>query len=67
MSSAFVREGGGETPRVWQSRESAAESLATWRTIDGQHYNYEIRARPHGGFMIARLNKSGGFDSWVSD
>jgi len=66
MSSAFVREGGGETPRVWPTRQAAEESLATWRTIDGRHYDYEIRARPHGGFMIARLSKSGGFDSWVS-
>lgn len=65
MSSAFVREG-GETPRVWTDRESAEASLDTWRSIDGRHYSYEIRVRPHGGFMIARLNKSGGFDSWVS-
>jgi len=67
MSSAFVREGGGEPPRVWATRESAELSLETWRTIDGRQHDYEIRARPRGGFMIARLNKSGGFDSWVSE
>lgn len=66
MSSAFVREGGGR-PQVFQSRESAESAAEIQRAMDGRSYDFEIRAREQGGYMVARLNKDGTFDSWVEE
>jgi hypothetical protein len=66
MSSAFVREGGG-APQVWSSRDSAESSAAIYRSMDGDKWDYEVRARSRGGFMVARLTKSGEFDSFVEE
>jgi len=66
MSSAFVREGDG-LPQVFSSRESAESAAALQRSMDGANYDFEVRQRERGGFMVARLSKSGEFDSWVSE
>jgi hypothetical protein len=66
MSQAFVREGGG-APLVRESRESAESTAEMYRTIDGVAFDYEVRARERGGYMIARLLKDGSFDSWVEE
>jgi hypothetical protein len=66
MSSAFVRESAGR-PRVFETRESAESNLELQRIMDGAQYDFEVRARENGGFMIARLSKKGEFDSWVEE
>jgi hypothetical protein len=66
MSQAFVRESGGR-PRIFESRDSAESNAELQRIMDGERYVFEVRARQNGGFMIARLTKSGGFDSWVEE
>jgi hypothetical protein len=66
MSRAFVREGGG-APQVFTSRESAEAAAKLAATMDGGGYTYEVRARSRGGFMVARLNKDGVFESWIED
>jgi hypothetical protein len=54
-------------PQVFGSRESA-ESAAEFNTqMDGTVYDYEVRQRDRGGYMVARLRKDGEFDSWVSE
>ena len=66
MSSAFVREGGG-VPQIFATRESAESAAAMYRNMDGTTYDFEIRERQRGGFMVARLLKDGTFDSWVEE
>jgi hypothetical protein len=66
MSSAFVREGGG-VPQIFSTRESAESAAEMYRRMDGTTYDFEIRARERGGFMVARLQKDGTFDSWVEE
>ncbi len=65
MSSAFVRE--GETPQVFSSRESAESAAKLNASMDGERFTYEVRARNRGGYMVARLDRDGNFDSWVSE
>lgn len=65
MSSAFVREGGGR-PQVFSSRE-AAESIAELQRVIEREFAFEVRARERGGFMVARLDTRGEFDSWVEE
>jgi hypothetical protein len=65
MSSAFVRE--GETPQVFSSRDSAESAAKLNASMDGERFTYEVRARSRGGYMVARLDRDGNFDSWVSD
>ena len=66
MSSAFVREGNGQA-QVFASRDSAESAAEIQRAMDGRTYDFEVRERERGGFMVARLNKDGTFDSWVSE
>jgi hypothetical protein len=66
MSSAFVREGNGQA-QVFSSRDSAESAAEIQRAMDGRTYDFEVRERERGGFMVARLNKDGTFDSWVSE
>lgn len=66
MSRAFVTEGAG-APQVYSSRESAESAAAINRAMDGRQWDYEVRARERGGFMVARLAKDGSFDSWVEE
>jgi hypothetical protein len=35
--------------------------------MDGGGFTYEVRARNRGGFMVARLDRDGNFDSWVEE
>jgi hypothetical protein len=65
MSSAFVRE--GETPQVFSSRERAESAAKLNASMDGGRFTYEVRARERGGFMVARLDKDGNFQEWVSE
>jgi hypothetical protein len=65
MSSAFVCE--GETPQVFSSRDSAESAAKLNASMDGERFTYEVRARSRGGYMVARLDKNGNFDSWVSE
>jgi hypothetical protein len=65
MSSAFVRE--GETPQVFSSRDSAESAAKLNASMDAGQFTYEVRARQRGGFMVARLDKNGNFQGWVSD
>jgi hypothetical protein len=66
MSQAFVRESGGR-PRIFETRESAESNLELQRIMDGDRYDFEVRARENGGYMIARLTKAGAFESWVEE
>jgi hypothetical protein len=66
MSQAFVREGGG-VPQVFSSRDSAEGTAAMRRAMDGAEFDYEVRPRSRGGYMVARLRKDGEFDSWVEE
>lgn len=66
MSQAFVREAGG-APQIFQSRESAEGAARLQAAMDGDKYRYEVRARQRGGFMVARLDREGNFDSWVEE
>ena len=66
MSSAFVRESGG-APQVFQSRDSAESAAKIQASMDGERYVYEVRTRSRGGFMVARLDRDGNFDSWVEE
>ena len=66
MSQAFVREG-GSMPQVYQSRESAESAAEVQRAMDGRSFDFEVRERDRGGFMVARLGKDGTFDGWVSE
>jgi hypothetical protein len=66
MSSAFVRESGG-VPQIFQSRDSAESAAKIQASMDGDRYVYEVRTRSRGGFMVARLDRDGTFDSWVEE
>ena len=66
MSSAFVRESGG-VPQVFGSRESAESAAEIQRAMEGNDYDFEVRERGRGGYMVARLRKDGTFDSWVEE
>lgn len=66
MSRAFVTEG-GSMPQVHASRESAESAAEIQRAMDGRSYDFEVRERERGGFMVARLNKDGTFESWVEE
>jgi hypothetical protein len=66
MSSAFVRESGG-VPLVFATRESAESSAEVTRAMEGRDYDFEVRERQRGGYMLARLRKDGTFDSWVEE
>lgn len=66
MSQAFVRESGGR-PRIFDTRESAESNAELQRIMDSAQYTFEVRARENGGYMVARLAKSGAFDSWVEE
>jgi hypothetical protein len=66
MSSAFVREGGA-IPQVFGTRESAESAAEIQRAMDGRTYDFEVRERERGGYMVARLNKDGTFESWVEE
>lgn len=66
MSRAFVSEG-GSVPQVYASAESAESAANIQRAMDGHQFDYEVRPRERGGYMVARLNKNGEFDSWVEE
>lgn len=67
MSRAFVSEG-GSVPQVHASRESAESAAEVQRAMDGRDYEFEVRPRERGGYMVARLDrKTGEFDSWVEE
>lgn len=66
MSRAFVSEG-GSMPQVYSSRESAESAAEVQRAMDGREYDFEVRPRERGGYMVARLNKDGSFESWVEE
>jgi len=66
MSSAFVRED-SSVPRIFSSRESAESAVRLHSSMDGDRYSYEVRARNRGGYMVARLDREGTFDSWVEE
>jgi hypothetical protein len=66
MSRAFVSEG-GSVPQVYSSVESAESAANIQRAMDGGQYEYEVRPRERGGYMVARLTKDGEFDSWVEE
>jgi hypothetical protein len=66
MSQAFVREG-GSMPQVYQSRESADSAAEVQRAMDGRSFDFVVRERDRGGFMVARLGKDGTFNGWVSE
>jgi hypothetical protein len=66
MSSAFVRESGG-VPQVFGSRESAESTAEIQRAMEGRDYDFEVRERERGGYMVARLKKDGTFESWVAE
>ncbi|MDB5538643.1 MAG: hypothetical protein JWQ89_370 [Devosia sp.] len=66
MSRAFVSEG-NSAPQVFASAESAESAAALQRAMDGKDFDYEVRPRGRGGYMVARLKKDGEFDSWVEE
>ena len=66
MSRAFVSEGGSR-PQVFQNRDSAESAAEIQRAMDGRTFDFEVRERERGGFMVARLRKDGTFESWVED
>ena len=66
MSRAFVSEG-GSLPQVFSSEESARSAIEVARAMDGPGYEYEVRRRERGGYMVARLTQAGDFDSWVEE
>ena len=66
MSLAFVRESGGAA-QIFQSRDSAESAVNVQRSMDGGAFDYEIRPRDRGGYLVARVTKSGDFDSWVEE
>ena len=66
MSSAFVRESGGAA-QIFQSRDSAESAATIQRSMDGGVFDYEIRPRDRGGYLVARVTRTGEFDSWVEE
>jgi hypothetical protein len=66
MSRAFVNEdAGGEGPLIRSSREGAENAADVYREIEPDR-DFEVRPG-RGGWMIARLNKDGTFESWVEE
>ena len=66
MSSAFIRDD-GSTPQVFLSRDSAESAAKIQAGMDGDTYRYEVRQRSRGGgYMVARLDKDGNFEDWLS-
>lgn len=61
-----MRESGG-VPQVYPSRESAESAAELQRVMDGDRFQFEVRERERGGFMVARLQKDGTFEGWVSE
>ena len=66
MSQAFVRESGGMA-QVFASRDSAEGAASLQRAMDGRDFDYEVRPRERGGFMVARLRRDGTFESWLEE
>lgn len=66
MSRAFVSEG-NSVPQVFASMDSAESAANIQRAMDGREFDYEVRPRERGGYMVARLTKHGEFDSWVEE
>ncbi|WP_374627182.1 hypothetical protein [Devosia sp.] len=66
MSQAFVREGAG-MPQVHASLEAARSAAEVQRAMDGRQYDFEVRPRERGGYLVARLKKDGTFESWVEE
>lgn len=66
MSRAFVSEG-NSAPQVFASMDSAESAANIQRAMDGREFDYEVRPRERGGYMVARLTKDGEFDSWVEE
>ena len=64
MSRAFVTEPGAST-LVRSSEESARNTADVYRVIEPD-FLFEVR-QGRNGWMIARLNKDGTFDSWVEE
>ena len=64
MSRAFVSEPGAST-LIRSTEESERNTADVYRTIEPQ-YDFEVR-QGRNGWMIARLNKDGTFDSWVEE
>ena len=64
MSRAFVSEPGAST-LIRATEESAENTAEVYRQIEPQ-YDFEVR-RGRNGWMIARLQKDGTFDSWVEE
>jgi len=64
MSRAFVSEPGAST-LVRASEESAENTAEVYRQIE-PGFDFEVR-RGRNGWMIARLNKDGSFESWVEE
>lgn len=66
MSRAFVSEG-NSAPQIFASAESAESAANLQRAMDGKEFDYEVRSRSRGGYMVARLKKDGAFDSWLEE
>jgi len=64
MSRAFVSEPGAST-LIRATEESAENTAEVYRQIEPQ-FDFEVR-RGRNGWMIARLQKDGTFDSWVEE
>lgn len=61
-----MRESGG-VPQVYPSRKSAESAAELQRVMDSDRFQFEVRERERGGFMVARLQKDGTFEGWVSE
>jgi hypothetical protein len=35
--------------------------------MDGRQFDFEVRPRDRGGYMVARLRKDGSFEGWVEE
>ena len=64
MSRAFVSEPGAAA-LVRATEESARNTAEVYRQIE-PGFDFEVR-QARNGWMIARLNKDGTFDSWVEE
>lgn len=64
MSRAFVSEPGAST-LIRATEESARNTADVYRAIEPE-FDFEVR-QGRNGWMIARLQKDGTFDSWVEE